>query len=75
MFEIESGIPIPPAKGKPRKYNLEDMQIGDSFWIPGVELSSVSGSISKGSRQLGIRCECRSLTESGVSGVRVWRTQ
>jgi hypothetical protein len=41
MYEIEKGIEIPEGvTGRPKKYPLKDLEIGDSFLVPLAEHES-----------------------------------
>ena len=75
LYKIDSNVPMPAPRAKERKYPLDSLDVGQSFFVPGVEMASVSGSISKGARQMKIKCQCRAVVEGGVSGVRVWRVE
>lgn len=33
-FEIERGVPVPEMRGRPTKYPLTEMGVGDSFFVP-----------------------------------------
>lgn len=78
MIPIDKGNkPIPSAAGggASRKYPFADMSQGDSFFAPGV---TASGLISSGRGYLlrhprpGYRFVCRTVTENGVKGARIW---
>lgn len=41
-YEIEKGIPIPPiVRGRPRKYNLDKLAIGESITVD-IDLNNAS---------------------------------
>jgi len=68
-FKIEKDKKIPSIHGK-EKYPLKDMEIGDSFFIPG----KTSGSMSMIFKRIpDKKFTCRSLVEDQVKGIRVWR--
>lgn len=77
MFEIESNIPVPAARGKESPYPFRQMAVGDSFFCPVGEmtaaqlsrkLSSAAGSYARidGTGK-------KFSTRAGDGGVRVWR--
>jgi hypothetical protein len=73
-LDIESGIPI-PSKGGPKPWEgsltqeLMMLQPGKSVLIPGYELSTLSGRISKLKRATGFHYTARTVD----TGVRIWR--
>lgn len=73
MIQIDKNIEIPGAEYN-SKYPLRNMECGDSFFVPGKTVSAISGSTSR-YRKKGWKFVCRTVTENGVEGVRVWRTQ
>lgn len=79
-FRIEKGVPIPLQQsrggGRPPKYPLRDMAVGDSFFVPCEDgnreriRNSINGcatSVRRTLPSLGI------MTRSQPGGVRVWR--
>lgn len=69
-FAIEKGIPVPPEKDT-KKYPFKEMQIGDSFFIPGAKTSAViSGPITYRKTRYREQYMCRCVD----GGLRVWRT-
>lgn len=87
--EIEKGIALPlEARGGLRKldhyYPFEDMEIGDSFWVPSLS-QCTSGAISKFSKKSGWSFISRGQSKDGtfnkvvmkksLRGTRVWRTK
>ena len=71
-FKIEKGIEIP--KGpivRKRRYPFLKMEIGDSIFIEGKTVSSISGSRNWAKHRHKIETVCRA--ENG--GVRVWRVE
>lgn len=76
-FPLTSNVPIPSRpnhKGAPRKYPLDEMAVGDSFFVPKSQ-NALSGSITGAQKRTGFRFTARSVTEGDVQGTRVWRTQ
>ena len=68
-FKIEKGVPKPfPGR---RLLPWREMEIGDSFFVPGktTTLASVANRYYAPNRY-----ESHTVTENGVKGCRVWRT-
>ena len=64
-IEIEDGIPIPPAEGRASKYPWDEINIGQSFLIPGRQKKLI---VPK-------RLKPRKFTQRvDETGLRVWRT-
>lgn len=86
--QIDSGIPLPPpkrgsnSKGRARKYPLPGMKPGDSFFVPESEardVDSLRATLGAGICRMkaanpGNEYATRIWNESGVRGIRVWRT-
>ena len=64
-YEIEKDIVIPHTK---KKYPWNDMEIGDSFFVPGDEGNNVSSSHR---RKYGEEHTTRRVN----GGIRIWRTK
>lgn len=94
MFRLQSNVPIPKtirpsARGR-RKYPLEQMKIGDMFFVPEKTVPQLSGYLLPEAKKLGIKLTSR-LTyakldkgtwslcdedDKGASlGVGVWRVE
>lgn len=72
QFAIEKGVPIPPSATGPKsgsKYPYREMEVGDSFFVPGGKRSTVSGVLQ--SRHARPHGKFTLRTVDG--GVRVWR--
>lgn len=73
LIAVDKGLPIPaPRGGGARKYPFRELEVGDSFFIPGKTRQQLKASISNAS------CDCRrfvtrGVVEHGVKGLRVWR--
>ena len=73
-FVVEKNILVPKKTGGGRaaKYPWAKMEPGDSFFVPGGDLNSLTscayGAFGRGNYAL------RTTEVSGVEGVRVWRT-
>lgn len=76
MFRIDKDVPIPPSRfgEKTPTYPFKDMDIGDSFFIPGGTATRMSGSLANARTKYGHLYSTRQVEESGVKGVRIWRT-
>lgn len=78
-YKIESNVPMPEPLYWRSKYPLRQMKIGDSFFIPGKTLKertrcTVAGAwFSK--RNPEYKFTTRTVMESGIKGVRVWRVE
>jgi hypothetical protein len=76
-MKIESNIPIPKIRstGAQLKYPWDALKVGDSFFVPDGDVSALT-SIGKQyfkNRNISVKIKCRTVTEDGVKGVRVWR--
>jgi hypothetical protein len=76
-IKIDKGVPVPPlTQGRRMKYPFRQMEVGDSFFVPGVKTSSgFSGCLHGVRKSTGWTFTCRSRVEDGVQGVRVWRIE
>ena len=74
-FEIEKGIPLAkvasPSSPRASKYPWADMEVGDSFLVPGTSVSRLSPSVCSASRRVGFKFKTRTVE----GGVRVWRVE
>jgi hypothetical protein len=68
MFEIEKGIPIPTARRKWDDYPFDEMEIGESFFVPGSTSTAIA---AVGNRHKPKRFTARKEND----GVRVWRIE
>ncbi len=70
-IQVEKNIPIPQRArgGGKRKYPLDIMEVGDSFFLGGVKQNFVAGSVSYASRKYGFKF----VTRTEGDGARVWR--
>ena len=81
MFEIEKGIPIHNngRHGPPGMYPFEEMEVGDSFFVPAGEIE-----LRQMLKRVRVAC-CRGKLISGhkfcshsvpaENGIRVWRVE
>ena len=72
-IRVQKGIPLPPKQvgGRRSKYPYARMEIDDSFFLPYRKTFTVPKMPALAGRKF-VR---RLVTESGVQGVRVWRTE
>lgn len=70
QFKIEQGIEIPERRGRSKLYPFSQMNIGDSFFIPGKTSQSISTNFG---HHKPMKFSARTMEENGVKGVRVWR--
>ena len=69
-FEISSTIPIPePKRGRRPKYPWRQMNVGDSFFVPGRKTTFIAGIAWNQKNRYGTEWTCRAID----GGVRVWR--
>lgn len=72
-FEVEKNIPIPKMKTGPGRssiYPWEELEVGDSFFVPGKTPKQMSGlASSRSKRGDGVKFKTRSVE----GGCRVWR--
>lgn len=69
---IERNIPIPPfvgGRGRPAKYPLADMQVGDSFFMPAAIKNSVAGCATSHGKRYNKKFTIR----RDANGYRCWR--
>lgn len=70
MFEIEKNVEIPNTQmGRPLVYPLPSMEVGDSFFVEGKDVKSISPIVVSHSKKYGKKFTCRTVD----GGVRVWR--
>ena len=75
-MQIQSNIPIPEDhRGGFYRYKWDEMGIGDSFFVPGISIQSLSSAANRAAARFEMRFTCRTVTEDGIEGVRVWRTE
>lgn len=76
-IEIEKGVPIPPQVrvGRKATYPFREMQLGDSFFVPGKTTTQFSAHRVSSLKKLGLEFVSRTVVEDGVEGCRVWRVK
>lgn len=74
-FKIERGVKLPPPSwGRKKKYPIDQLEVGDSFFVPGKVHTQLSGVRANAIRK-GIKLSVRNETVDGISGVRVYRIE
>lgn len=70
-IKIDHGMAVPKER-RNRKYPWHQMKKGDSFF---TTATFIQGPAHSAARTIGNGCKfiCRSVTEKGVKGIRVWR--
>ena len=66
-FDIVENVPIPNKDWKPRKYNIDELDVGGALVIPQGE-KHTSGAIYAGARALGIKVSVRKFAEDDEHG-------
>lgn len=67
-IRVEKGVALPLEKVV-RKYPHEDMEVGDSFFLVGIQMQVVLNANWRAGKRLGRRFTARKEGE----GIRVWR--
>ena len=76
MIPIDKGIPVAKdTRGKPRKYPMEDLEVGDSFFAEGRKSGDIGPVLARARKSTGRKFTSRTVTENGVIGTRVWRIE
>ena len=70
MFKLERGLDIPDRKTGP-KYPYEQLELGDSFYLEGGDLSKLCNANYREWRRTGKKYTARKVE----NGVRVWRIE
>lgn len=78
-FQIDRGLSIPPMRFATSQYPLAELDVGESFFVPGGEdlvktRASLSAAIANHYRRNKSqrRFTVRTVTEGDVKGLRVW---
>lgn len=75
-IKIDRDVPVPEfVDRRPNKYPWREMEVGDSIFIPSMTAPRIGGTLHPFQRRSGRRFTCRTCTENGVDGVRVWRIE
>ena len=74
MYEIENGIPAPSLRGRPAKFPLLTMNVGDSFAAPIAETNDVRCAVQNlRHRSLPEHRERKFVTRRDGQFIRCWR--
>ena len=74
VAKIDKDFPIPEMHGgRWSKWPWRDMKIGDSFFMPGKTIIKASREAWAAHHRINMKFACRTVTENGVKGVRIWR--
>lgn len=68
MYKIEKGVPQPEHEAA-NKYPFAQMEVGDSFFVPGFRARSLSNAAQWHTKKLGWTFRCVSVD----GGARCWR--
>ena len=85
-IEIEDDIPVPPGSDRravERNYQLSDLEVGQSFFLPleeGDDLKRMANRLSQArqsyqKRNEGVRFTQRMWEKDDVVGIRIWRVE
>ena len=83
-FQLDNDVPIPAAGGRIPKtqFPFQVMEIGQSFFAPGLTVKKMSGQTAYWKREHGMAFTIRAVTEEAMNeagelveteGVRVWK--
>lgn len=75
-IEITGSVPPPgETRGRKPKYPFNDLESGQSFFVPESTASkrSVQAAASAFARRTEVKLTTRESVEDGVQGTRVWR--
>lgn len=73
-YEVETGVPL-PDKHVRWKYPFEQLEVGDSFFVPNKDTTQMSALCKRAALRLGRRFVTAKFDKDGQSGVRVWRME
>ena len=71
-----TAIPIPPVRTGPKsgtrfKYPFNNLEVGQSFFVEGIEARNLGGSVTHAEKVLGFKFTTRTMD----GGARVWRVK
>lgn len=72
-MKFDTNIPIPP-RNNTKKHFADEIKVGESYFVE-ASGEAVAYTTKKVQRSTGKRFTRRKVTEDGVSGYRVWRTE
>ena len=74
-FKIEKGVPLPDQSsrgGRRGKYPWAELEVGDSFFVPGKTARQLGGANTGGRRAFPDR---RFVSRTVEGGTRIWRVE
>lgn len=72
-FQIDKGIQIPASRTTGVTEALRELGVGDSFFVPEKHHRAAVSIGSRVGTSTGRQFTSRTVTENGVTGVRIWR--
>lgn len=73
LIAIDKGVPVPEVtKGRTRIYPLDELKVGESFFVKGKSTSDLGGSVGYMRKKFPSR---RYVTRTVDGGCRVWRSK
>lgn len=72
-LEIQKNVPMPPGRFCGTTDVMTRLEVGDSFFLPGVTSRVAWSRVGGIAHRLKIKLTTRTVTENGISGIRVWR--
>lgn len=72
-IKIESNVPCPLDHRNARRYPWDQMEIGDSFFLPHATPQSIACVGRSWGKRRNVKFSVRAVVENGVEGTRVWR--
>ena len=73
-INLDKNVPLPSKRAQAQVYPFDKMEIGDSFFVDLETGRTVRNRASLMTRS-DFRLTCRTVTENGIRGVRVWRIE
>lgn len=84
-IKIDKGVKMPETSTRESMYPFEDMEIGDSFFVPEKNSNQLTNSASHWRKKKGWGFTARNVHEMGkhpdtgadlpIKGARIWRTK
>ena len=69
---VESGVPVPKS-GIVIDVDWSTVTVGASLFFPGAAYSDVAKYINAAKHLLNMEFTTRTVTEDGITGIRIWR--
>lgn len=74
-IKIDKTVPFPTERTPRGTYPFADMEIGDSFFAPGVKSATMSAQTRYHGLKLNRKFIMRAVIEDGIKGTRTWRIE